>query len=618
MLNLLRVPDKIHLLPDHIANQIAAGEVIQRPASAVKELLENAVDAGAGKIDLIILDAGKQLVQIIDNGSGMSTSDARMAFERHATSKINSIDDLFKIKTMGFRGEALASIAAVAQVELKTKRAEDTSGTFIEIENSVVQKQEPIAVPDGTSIAMKNLFFNVPARRNFLKSNAAEMRHIIDEFIRVSMAYPDRFFSLTANGQKQFHLDPGTLKQRIIQLLGNNYQSKLVSVSQQTDYLNIFGFIGKPETAKKTRGDQYLFVNNRFIKSAYLNHAISSAFQEMISEDSHPAYVLFLELDPAQIDINVHPTKQEIKFEDEKIIYAFVQAAVKHALAQFNITPTLDFELDAGIQQLDAVSKPFSDQQKAAASASSIYKSFTERNAAHKIDPGARNEVAGWESFFEAAQTETKSVLGFQSLFAQATEQQDLLNYTLSDDYLQINRSFIITEVNNRMHVFHQQHTHETILYRRFTQELKYENAASQQSLFPVTLNVSPQDAALLHELLGDLQKLGYMIEPFGGDSFVVRGTPVELNDDQISGNIELLLEQYKHYQPDIQIDKTEKLIRALAKQRSIKLGQALNKEEMKGMVVELLSLPEPNLSPGGKMNFIEIKNDDLLARFGK
>jgi DNA mismatch repair protein MutL len=612
------VPDKIHLLPDHIANQIAAGEVIQRPASAVKELLENAVDAGATKIDLIIQDAGKQLVQIIDNGSGMSTSDARMAFERHATSKINAIDDLFKIKTMGFRGEALASIAAVAQVELKTKRAEDTSGTFIEIENSVVEKQEPIAIPDGTSIAMKNLFFNVPARRNFLKSNAAEMRHIIDEFIRVSMAYPDRFFSLTANGQKQFHLDPGTLKQRIIQLLGNTYQAKLVSTSQQTDYLNIFGFIGKPETAKKTRGDQYLFVNNRFIKSAYLNHAISSAFQELISEDSYPAYVLFLELDPAQIDINVHPTKQEIKFEDEKIIYAFVQAAVKHALAQFNITPTLDFELDAGIQHLDAVSKPFSDQQKAAASASSIYKSFTERNAAHKIDPGARNAVAGWEDFFEAAQTQSKPSEGFQSLFVQATEQQDQLNYILSDDYIQINRSFIITEVNSRLYVFHQQNTHETILYRRFSQELKHENAASQQSLFPITLNVSPQDAALLHELLSDLQKLGYMIEPFGGDSFVVRGTPVDIHDDQISGNIELLLEQYKHYQPDIQIDKTEKLIRALARQRSIKLGQALSKEEMNGMIAELLSNPVPKISPSGKLNFIEIKNDDLLARFGK
>jgi len=380
------VPDIIQLLPDHIANQIAAGEVIQRPASAVKELLENAVDAGATEIQLIIQDAGKQLLQVIDNGKGMSETDARMAFERHATSKIKAIEDLFRIKTMGFRGEALASIAAVAQVELKTKRAEDAAGTFIEIENSVVKKQEPIAAPTGTSIAMKNLFFNVPARRNFLKSNAAEMRHIVDEFIRVSMAYPEIFFSLSANGQQLFHLEKGTLKQRIVQILGNQYNSKLVTVQEQTDYMNIHGFIGKPETAKKTRGDQYFFVNNRFIKSAYLNHAVASAFQEMIATDSFPTYVLFIDLEPSQVDVNVHPTKQEIKFEDEKIIYAFVQSAVKHALAQFSITPTLDFDLDPGIQQLDAVSKPFTEQKKSEASSSSLYQTFTQKHAAHKIE----------------------------------------------------------------------------------------------------------------------------------------------------------------------------------------------------------------------------------------
>ncbi len=306
------MPDIIQLLPDHIANQIAAGEVIQRPASAVKELLENAVDAGATDIQLIINDAGKQLIQVIDNGVGMSETDARMAFERHATSKIKEIDDLFRIKTMGFRGEALASIAAVAQVEIKTKKSTDNTGTFIAIENSIVTTQEPVATANGTSIAMKNLFFNVPARRNFLKSNAAEMRHIVDEFIRVSMAYPEIFFSLSANGQELFHLEKGTLKQRIVQLLGNQYNAKLVSVDEQTDYMNIFGFIGKPETAKKTRGDQYFFVNKRFIKSAYLNHAVAGAFQEMIATDSFPAYVLFIDLDPAQIDINVHPTKQEI------------------------------------------------------------------------------------------------------------------------------------------------------------------------------------------------------------------------------------------------------------------------------------------------------------------
>ncbi|MDQ6761555.1 MAG: DNA mismatch repair endonuclease MutL, partial [Bacteroidota bacterium] len=336
------MPDIITLLPENIANQIAAGEVIQRPASAVKELLENAVDAEATEIRLFINDAGKALIQVIDNGKGMSETDARMSFERHATSKIKNIDDLFHIKTMGFRGEALASIAGVAQVELKTKKTGESVGTCIEIENSVVISQEPVATNEGTNISMKNLFFNVPARRNFLKSNASELRHIIDEFIRVAMSFPAIFFSLTSNGQEVFHLEKGSLKQRIIQILGNNYNAKLVSVKEETDYLDIYGFVGKPETAKKTRGDQYFFVNNRFIKSPYLNHEVMNAFSDMIAKDSFPMYTLFIDLDPSKLDINVHPTKQEIKFEDEQIIYAFVQSAVKHALAQFSITPTLD------------------------------------------------------------------------------------------------------------------------------------------------------------------------------------------------------------------------------------------------------------------------------------
>jgi DNA mismatch repair protein MutL len=612
------VPDQIHLLPDHIANQIAAGEVIQRPASAVKELLENAVDAGSTKIDLIIQDAGKQLVQVIDNGSGMSSIDARMAFERHATSKITTIEDLFRIKTMGFRGEALASIAAVAQVELKTKRAEDSSGTIIEIQNSKVEKQEPVAMPDGTSIAMKNLFFNVPARRNFLKSNAAEMRHIIDEFIRVSMASPDRFFTLTANGQKQFHLDPGTLKQRIIQLLGNTYQTKLVSVSQKTDYLNIYGFIGKPETAKKSRGDQYLFVNNRFIKSAYLHHAISSSFQELISQESHPSYVLFIELDPAQIDINVHPTKQEIKFEDEKIIYAFVQAAIKHALAQFNITPTLDFELDAGIQQLDAISKPFSEQQKAAAAASTIYRSFTEKNAAHKIDPSHKSGLQNWESFFEAGLAVKKNNEPiFQSLLIEATKDQNPGEEKLLK-IIQLFGRFIMVEFDEVARIIHQQHAHETILYHRYQYQIKNEAVASQQSLFPITIHLSPQDSSLLSELMPDLQMLGYAIESFGGNSFIVRGTPSDISDADIQSSIELLLEQIKHYPADVTLNQREKLIRSLAKQQSLKTGAILSEEEMMNIVSELFSCTDPLHNPGGKINYIEIRQDDLLNRFGK
>jgi DNA mismatch repair protein MutL len=398
------LPDIIQLLPDNIANQIAAGEVIQRPASAVKELLENAVDAGATEIRLIVQDAGKSLLQVIDNGKGMSETDARMCFERHATSKIRSIDDLFHIKTMGFRGEALASIAAVAQVELKSKRAEDETGTYIEIENSVVKVQEPVASTTGTSIAMKNLFFNVPARRNFLKSNAAEMRHIVDEFIRVALSFPEVFFSLTTNAQEIFHLEKGTLKQRIVQILGNHYNSRLVTVQEKTDYLNIYGFVGKPDTAKKTRGDQYFFVNNRFIRSPYLNHSVMSAFQEMIAADSFPLYVLFIDLDPAQIDINVHPTKQEIKFEDEKIVYAFVQSAIKHALAQFSVTPTLEFDLDPAIQQLDAINKPFTEEVQASATASPLFKNFTQKNQAHFLQPTNKSELKHWREFYEPGQ----------------------------------------------------------------------------------------------------------------------------------------------------------------------------------------------------------------------
>jgi DNA mismatch repair protein MutL len=341
----------ITVLPDHIANQIAAGEVIQRPASAVKELLENAVDAGATAIQLIVNDAGKSLVQVVDNGKGMNEADARLCFGRHATSKISRIEDLFCIQTMGFRGEALASIAAVAQVELKTRTEESELGFYVEVENSQLIKAEPIAAPQGTSVAMKNLFFNVPARRNFLKSNAAEMRHIIEEFTRVALAFPSIAFSLHANHQQLFQLESGTLKQRVVQLMGAAYESRLVTVKEETDYLTIRGFVGKPDTARKTRGEQYFFVNNRFIRSSYLHHAIMNAFQGMLAPDHFPLYVLFIDLDPQQIDINVHPTKQEIKFEDEKIVYAFVQAAVKHALAQFSITPTLDFDLDASIQE---------------------------------------------------------------------------------------------------------------------------------------------------------------------------------------------------------------------------------------------------------------------------
>lgn len=618
------MPDIIQLLPDHIANQIAAGEVIQRPASAVKELLENAVDAGATDIQLLIQDAGKQLIQVIDNGSGMSETDARLAFERHATSKIKAIDDLFRIKTMGFRGEALASIAAVAQVEIKTKKPEHTSGTFIAIENSIVKQQEPVAAPNGTSIAMKNLFFNVPARRNFLKSNAAEMRHIVDEFIRVAMAYPEIFFSLSANGQELFHLEKGTLKQRIVQLLGNSYNAKLVTVQEQTDYMNIHGFIGKPETAKKTRGDQYFFVNKRFIKSAYLNHAVSSAFQEMIAADSFPAYVLFIDLDPAQVDVNVHPTKQEIKFEDEKIVYAFVQSAVKHALAQFSITPTLDFDLDPGIQQLDAVNKPFTNEQKTAAAASSLYQTFTQKHAAHKIDPSQKSDLKHWKDFYEAGKnkglTEERGQMTVNTQTgAEPSSTANFHSSTLPEqDFTQLHGTYIIAAANNSILLIHQQNAHERILYDRYQSAIAGKQMAVQQSLFPSTISLSAQDSLLLQDLLADLHQLGYHIEPFGKNTFVIQGSPADVEQGNESMAIELLLEQLKHFSTDLKYSKREKLIRSLARQHSIKPGRSLSQKEMKQLVADLFASQQPNTTANGSPTYTELKKEDLEKLFGR
>jgi DNA mismatch repair protein MutL len=610
------MPDKILLLPDNIANQIAAGEVIQRPASAVKELMENAVDAGATEIKLIIQDAGKALIQVIDNGSGMSETDARMCFERHATSKIRNIDDLFHIKTMGFRGEALASIAAVAQVELKSKRPEDETGIYIEVENSAVKKQEPIAFANGTSIAMKNLFFNVPARRNFLKSNPAELRHIVDEFTRVALAFPHVFFSLTSNGQQVFHLEAGSLKQRIIQLLGNPYNAKLVTVKEETDYMNIYGFVGKPETARKTRGDQYFFVNNRFIKSAYLNHAVMNAYQEMIATDSFPAYVLFIDLDPAQVDVNVHPTKQEIKFEDEKIVYAFVQAAVKHALAQFSVTPTLDFDLDASIQQLPSIQQPFTDEKRSAAASTSIFKGFTQKNQAHFIEKG---ELKHWKDFYEGGEQKaadpTEENAQYSTLNVQFS-QGAKIPFTEETELTQLHNQYIIAQTPGGFLLIHQQAAHERVLYERLKTASNDKPIATQHSMFPATLELVPADAVLLGELTNELLQLGYIIEPFGKNTFVIQGTPADVEPGNEKYVIDILLEQYKHFSNDMKFSRREKLIRSLARQQAIKAGTRLTEREMRSLINDLFTCVQPNATPDGYPTYLEFKHDQLERMF--
>ncbi len=649
--------DIIQLLPDNIANQIAAGEVIQRPASAVKELLENAVDAGATEIKLSVNDAGKALIQVIDNGKGMSDMDARMCFERHATSKIRNIDDLFHIKTMGFRGEALASIAAVSQVELKSRRATEETGVLIEIENSMVRRQEPVATSVGTCISMKNLFFNVPARRNFLKSNAAEMRHIVDEFIRVAMSFPDIFFSLTSNGQQVFHLERGSLKQRIVQILGTQYATRLVQVQEKTDYLNILGFVGKPDAAKKTRGDQYLFVNNRFIKSPYLNHAVMTAYQELISTDSFPMYVLFIDLDPTQVDVNVHPTKQEIKFEDEKIVYAFVQAAVKHALAQFSITPTLDFDLDPEIQQLDAVSKPVTDETLSNLASSSLYQSFTQKNQAHFIQPEGRSNLQGFSSKYSgnhpgsssgsvaagsstpsaphagkgsAPDEEFESLLstitksgGYQPAYSTPVQSSFSSKNVLEVDnsthsITQLMNTYIVTPTNRGFILVHQQLAHERVLYERYLEASRGKAVSTQRSLFPSTLQLSPADAVILEELIPEMHQFGYHIEPFGTNSFVIQGTPADVEQGNEKAALEAVIEQFKHFSNGYSFSRKEKLIRSLAFQNSIKPGVPLKEEEMTALVQELFNCLQPNVTANGNPTYIEFKKDYLEQLFRK
>jgi len=553
----------------------------------------------------------------------MSETDARMSFERHATSKIKNIDDLFHIKTMGFRGEALASIAGVAQVELKTKKTGETVGTFIEIENSVVKSQQPVATDEGTNISMKNLFFNVPARRNFLKSNASELRHIVDEFIRVAMSFPSLFFSLSSNGQEVFHLEKGSLKQRIIQILGNNYSAKLVGVKEETDYLNIYGFVGKPETSKKTRGDQYFFVNNRFIKSAYLNHAVMNAFSDMIAKDSFPMYTLFIDIDPSRLDINVHPTKQEIKFEDEKIIYAFVQSAVKHALAQYSVTPTLDFELDASIQHTDAVSQPFTQEKQFSASGSSLYQTFIKKNQAHFID--SKSDLGHWEesllkqNFSEknTVDTETKSPDYFSS--SQKNNHPIIANKKpTTEEFIQLHKSFILGQNENGFIVIHQQNAHERILYERFANAMKGKPIAIQRSLFPATLDLTPADAVLLIDLLPDLSLLGYQVEHFGQHTFIIQGSPADIADGNEKAALEKMLEQYKHFNMEASFSKREKLLRSMAWQQSVKAGAYLAEKELKVLVEDLFNCEINNTTPNGKPVFLEFKKEELDKMFGR
>lgn len=604
--------DIIRLLPDTLANQIAAGEVIQRPASAVKEMLENAVDAGATEIHLIIKDAGKELIQVMDNGKGMSVTDARLCFERHATSKIKTQEDLFRIHTMGFRGEALASIAAVARVELKTKTGGAEIGTRIHIENGSVIGQEACQTPEGTSLSVKNLFYNVPARRNFLKSNTTEMRHILDEFTHVALAFPQIKFRFTNNNTDLYILEQGNLKQRIIQLLGSSYQKKLLPVEEETEFVGIRGFCGTPEASGKTRGNQYFFVNNRYIKSAYLNHAVNNAYAELLSKDEFPFFVLFVDIEPARVDVNVHPTKQEIKFEDDKVIYAFVKSAITHSLGKFSIVPSIDFNLDSDIQNLSSVKLPMNKELKEKTQNDFLFQSFTQRGQAHRLHAGG--EKQNWEALYKIREEIAESAEVNISTPPVKFPDEQIPEHV---HYFQVDHSYIVFKQEEKLFLIHQQYAHERVLYEEFL-KASSNPLTIQKCLIPQTWELNPQDALLVEELTEEFRILGYEIEAFGKNTFIIQGIPADVQQGNEKASLESALEAFKHEAYAEKLDKRERLIRTLARQKCLKVGKKLFEKEMEELARKLFACQIPTHSPDNKKTMLVLSSLQIEALFGQ
>ena len=591
--------DIIKLLPDSVANQIAAGEVIQRPASVVKELIENAIDAGATQVDLIVKDAGRTLISVIDNGCGMSETDARLCFERHATSKIKCADDLFKIRTMGFRGEALASIAAVAQVELSTRRKEDEVGTKIKIEGSKVTEQMPKPMSTGTNFTVKNLFFNVPARRNFLKSNDAELRHINEEFFRITMMNPEVGFTFTSNDKELFHLYPGTLKQRIVGLFGHDYESKVLPVNQVTESLTINGFIVKPEFSKKTRGEQYFFVNRRFIKHAYLHHAVESAYKELIPQDCFPGYFIDIQIDPKEIDINIHPTKTEVNFIDVKLIYAIMHSAVRKAIGQHNLAPMLDFDVNPNLG-ID-----FGEASRADRPIIEPKIGFNPSYNPFKINP-IHHQQQNWRIAYDDSEDTVSENRG-ESAQNISEEQKSL--------FIQLQQSFIVTSVKSGLLVIDQHLAHERILYEKYLKEMELNVEASQQELFPQHISLNVNDASLLKEIRPELEKVGFRLEMLNQTTFIINGTPVDSKGSDAVALIEKILESYKTNLTENQLDKKLNLARSMASQMAVKAGQTLNSVEMQDLVDRLFGCAVAEVSPSGKKIFTIINAEELKNR---
>ena len=590
--------DIIQLLPDAIANQIAAGEVVQRPSSVVKELMENSIDAGASMIQLIIKDAGKGSIQVIDDGLGMSETDARMCFERHATSKIRKAEDLFTIKTMGFRGEAMASISSVAQVELKTKRAEDELGTLIKIDASALKSQELIQCSQGTSITIRNLFYNIPARRNFLKSNPVEIRHILDEFQRISLANPAIKFSFIQNDQETYSLPPDKLGKRIVDLFGKSYREQLAACEEDTSYVSIKGYVGKPEHAKKTRGEQFFFVNNRFIKNSYLNHAVTTAYERLLAEGAFPFYVLFLSIDPAHIDINVHPTKTEIKFDDERSIYAIVQAAVRKTLSINNLIPSLDFETNVNFN----VPTTFGSTQRTIEK-SDAFKARPTQDAWKKLYEGLDNNISAFEQ-----QSSLKATKIFDSIDEPKTIQSKANDWNYDHinapnfQVIQVLQKYLAIHISDGLLLIDQKKAYQRILYDQFIDHLNRKNGASQQLLFPRTIHINTADQLLFEEIKQEIKDLGFRIEMDSEHNFVVQGIPTGILEDDCQLLIEGILEQIKNENTDFTSHRNEKIAQAMANKTAGKYTQKkLSNEEMNALIGQLFASSNPNFSPNGE-----------------
>lgn len=597
--------DIIKLLPENISNQIAAGEVVQRPASAVKELLENAIDAGATQISLIVKEGGKMLMQVIDNGKGMSETDARMCFERHATSKISTADDLFAIKTKGFRGEAMAAIASVAQVELKTKQPGAGAGTLVVMEGGNLASQEPCQCGVGTSVSIKNLFFNVPARRNFLKDDAVELRHIIDEFERVALAHPEIAFKLNSNNNEVYNLQSTTLINRITGLLGNTLKDKLVAVNEESPTLSIRGYVGTPASAKKRRGLQFFFVNNRFIKNGYLHHAVMGAYEQLIAPDEFPAYFLFLEVPANSIDINIHPTKTEVKFEDEKNLYAILKTSVKRALGKNNLAPSIDFDVEQIVEfnykpQVGSVKTP----QINVNPGYNPFNSYTE----------AGKSASDWQSLYQDyIKPETQTSLPKEEhLFHKEAQ-----HFIVPEKFFQLQLRYIVAAFEDGLLLIDQQRAHERILYEHY-KKTSLHPANSQQELFPQTIELSSADMLLLNELNDDLKKLGFDIVPFGKDTVVIQGVPSDLSSLNSIEVLHGLLENYKLNNLDVKLEKGENIYRSLAKNTSIKYGKELQPEEIRLLMEHLFACENHSFNPEGKVIYTKIDTFDLDKLFRK